>query len=80
MDCGGGKEVFFFGGGLSADGGVGCGLLRVEHGGVGPEIELVGLMVLFVEEDDGFGGEVVDAGLRCCLGDEEVTSLRGTWW
>lgn len=80
MDCGGGNGVWIFGGGLPADGGVGCGLLRVEHGGVGPEIELVGLMVLFVEEDDCFGGEVVNAGLGCCLGDEGVTSRRGMWW
>ena len=80
LDCGGGSGVFIFGGGFSADIGVGGGLLSVEHGGVGPEIELIGFMVLFVEEDDGLGGEVVDAGLCCSLGDEKVTSLRGTWW
>jgi hypothetical protein len=42
---------------------------------VAGEVELVGLEVVSVEEDDGFGSGVVDADNSCGLRQERGTSL-----
>ncbi len=49
--------------------GMGCG-----------EVELVGLVVVFVEEEDGLGSEVVDADELGSLGVGGGTCRRGVFW
>lgn len=44
------------------------------------EIEVVGGVVVLVEEDDGLGGEEVDAGEVSCLSGGRGTSRTDFFW
>jgi len=43
------------------------------------EVKLIGRMLLLMEEDDCFGSQVIDSGLRGSLHHEIVTFFRERW-
>lgn len=43
------------------------------------KIELVRLVVIFMEENDGLGSQVVDADHSRCLGGGQGTCRSGVW-
>ena len=44
------------------------------------EVELIGFVMVLMEEDDGLGSQVVDANHSGCLFVERSTCRRGVWW
>lgn len=64
-----------FEGNDGGSGAVGVGVGGEASGAL--EVELVGLVVVLVEEEDGFGGEVVDANDLCSLNKRAKTSRTG---